>query len=503
MLLAKGINSIILWVLLIPSSTFSTKIVFEFDRRLSHSSRDLLPNFDGKKEELPPDQYFEQKLDHFNLSNGETWQQRYWANWRYYTATGPAILWIEGENWAYPNGIIDGQWVSYAEIFKGVIFSLEHRFYGRSVPKNDTSTENLVYLSSQQALADIAFFIQGITKQYYLSDDIKWIVFGCSYAGNLAAWVRMKYPSLVHGAVASSAPILAKADFGEYYQVVKASLDSYHPNCSSRIAEATQQLDRLIKTEAGRKHITKLFQLCTELQDSLSDIASFFQKLATQVANVVQYNKAYRKSNNEIPPRRSIEHLCDIMTYSDASALDLYAAFHIVNLVQGRYTCRYHTDEKYIEKLRKTDINTILGGSGNRQWTYQTCTEFGYYQRSSTTSDTFGIPLLSEQDVKLCEKVFGPEFNETRLKNGIYRTNTIYGGLQVNVGNIIFVHGSVDPWHPLGITRVESKNSPYKVVFINGTSHCGDLNYYDKDIDEVKEARKKIQKIMQSWLQNK
>ncbi|XP_065204121.1 putative serine protease K12H4.7 [Planococcus citri] len=500
MLLVKVINSMI-WVLLIPSSTFSTKMVF--NRRFGHSSKDLLPSFDGKEEEVPPDQYFEQKLDHFNLSNGETWQQRYWVNWKHYTPTGPAFLIIEGENWAYAEEVIYSQWVPYAETFNGVIFSLEHRFYGKSVPKNDTSTENLVYLSSQQALADIANFIQGITKQYYLSDDIKWIVFGCSYPGNLATWVRMKYPSLVYGAVATSAPILAQKDFGEYYEVVKASLDSYHPNCSSRIAEATQQLDRLTKTEAGRKHITKLFQLCTELQDTVREIAGFFHMLASQVAHVVQYNKVYRKSNNEIPPRRSIENLCDIMTYPDAPALDLYAGLHMISLVYYGWTCFDHTDEDAVKQLKKTDIDTILAGSMGRQWTYQTCTEFGYYQRLSTTSDVFGIHLLSESDVQLCEEIFGPGFNETRLKNGIYRTNTIYGGMQVNVGNIIFVHGSRDPWHPLGVTRVESENAPYEVVFINGTSHCGDVSYHDRNMDEVKEARKKIQKIMQSWLQNK
>ncbi|XP_065208205.1 putative serine protease K12H4.7 [Planococcus citri] len=501
MLLVEAINSKI-WVLLIPSLMFSTEMVFG-RRRSSHSSRDSIPNSDSEEEETPPDQYFEQKLDHFNLSNSETWQQRYFANWSYYTPTGPAFLIIEGESWAYSDEVIVNPWVSFAETFKGVIFHLEHRFYGKSVPKNDTRTENLVYLSSQQALADIAYFIQGITKQYYLSDDIKWIVFGCSYAGSLAAWVRMKYPSLVHGAVASSAPILAKKDFGEYYEVVKASLDSYHPNCSSRIAEATQELDRLIKTEAGRKHITKLFLLCTELQDKLSEIASFFRLLANRVSYIAQYDKGHRKSNNEIPPRRSIEFLCDIMTYSDASALNLYAAVHVLNLVQNDWNCAHHDDKFLIEEWKKTDIDTILAGSGERQWFYQTCTEFGYYQRFTTTSDTFGIHLPSEQNVEICEKVFGPEFNETRLKNGIYRTNTIYGGLQVNVGNLIFVHGSKDPWHPLGITRVESENSPYEVVFINGTAHCSDTNYYDKERDEVKEARKKIKNIVQSWLQNK
>ncbi|XP_065204035.1 putative serine protease K12H4.7 [Planococcus citri] len=284
---------------------------------------------------------------------------------------------------------------------------------------------------------------------------------------DLQKWNEMENLKLVYTGL-QGRRIVLNFEPEEYFEVVKASLDSYHPNCSSRIAEATQQLDRLIKTEAGRKHITKLFLLCTELQDELSVIASFFRKMANQVSYTVQNDKGHRKTNNEIPPRRSIEYLCDIMTYPNASALDLYAAVFIVNLVQYGWTCLHHDDEFLIEAYKKTDIDTILEGSGERQWFYQTCTEFGYYQRLSTTSDIFGIHLLTEQDVKLCEKVFGPEFNETRLKNGIYRTNTIYGGMQVNVGNIIFVHGSKDPWHPLGITRVESENSPYEVVFING-----------------------------------
>lgn len=74
-----------------------------------------------------------------------------------------------------------------------------------------------MYLSSEQALADLAYFVQSMNIDFKLPNGTKWIAFGGSYAGSLAAWFRTKYPHLVHGAVSASGPLLAKIDFqGEF-----------------------------------------------------------------------------------------------------------------------------------------------------------------------------------------------------------------------------------------------------------------------------------------------
>ena len=74
-------------------------------------------------------------------------------------------------------------------------------------------TKNLKHLSSEQALADLAYFIKGMTLKHELPPNTKWIAFGGSYPGSLAAWLRAKYPYLVHASMSASGPLIAKADF--------------------------------------------------------------------------------------------------------------------------------------------------------------------------------------------------------------------------------------------------------------------------------------------------
>ena len=45
-------------------------------------------------------------------------------------------------------------------------------------------------------------------------------------------------------------------------------------------------------------------------------------------------------------------------------------------------------------------------------------------------------------------------------------TNTEYGGLDIRVSNVVFVHGSIDPWHAMGIIQSNRTKSP--AIYIQG-----------------------------------
>lgn len=103
-----------------------------------------------------------------------------------------------------------------------------------------------------------------------------------------------------------------------------------------------------------------------------------------------------------------------------------------------------------------------------RQWTYQTCTEFGFFQTSSYQPQIFGDKFPVDFFVKQCEDIFGPKYNANFLDKSIDRTNTLYGALNIEVSNVVFVHGSIDPWHALGITKTVNQGAP--AIYINGYS---------------------------------
>lgn len=101
--------------------------------------------------------------------------------------------------------------------------------------KSFTAPEFSGYLTSEQALADYAQLLVNVVnpKQRPV------IAFGGSYGGMLSAWFRMKYPHLVTGAIAASAPILQfTADCNRFNTILTSVFSAGHKNCSKNIQQS-------------------------------------------------------------------------------------------------------------------------------------------------------------------------------------------------------------------------------------------------------------------------
>ncbi|CAG2173161.1 unnamed protein product [Oppiella nova] len=275
-----------------------------------------------------------------------------------------------------------------AKIFNGLSVAIEHRYYGVSQPFNSLTTDNLKYLSSEQALADTAELIMYLGKQYKI-DHGKWVVFGGSYAGNLAAWFREKYPDLCKGAIASSAPVEAVVDFPDYLGVTSESLGA---ECSESISV---------------------------VQAPSSDIKGFC-KLATDRTGGVLAVDSYGKA--------------------------------LKDHVNGRcFEFKYDKWVENVKETTLTSETVTRGTRQWIYQTCTEFGYYGTTNKPDTPFGKDSLPL--DYFTQLCTDIFGPQITAQTIVKAVEVTNKYYGGRQPNVTNVVFTNGSLDPWHALSITK--------------------------------------------------
>ncbi|EYB94798.1 hypothetical protein Y032_0167g133 [Ancylostoma ceylanicum] len=93
-----------------------------------------LPRYSDAKEE-----YFDQKLDHFDDSSQQTWRQRYFHNFKYTNGSNniqAVFLRLGGEGPLRISTVSNeaNQMMTLAKQYGAAAFALEHRFYGVSRP---------------------------------------------------------------------------------------------------------------------------------------------------------------------------------------------------------------------------------------------------------------------------------------------------------------------------------------------------------------------------------
>lgn len=164
-----------------------------------------------------------------------------------------------------------------APAFDAMIVFAEHRYYGESMPYGNKSMQSpfINYLTSEQALADYAYLITWIKENIAGAEKSPVVAFGGSYGGMLSSWFRMKYPNIVVGALAASAPIWQMiSDCDTFAHINTNTFQLANPACPSIIKTSWSVINQFGKTAAGLKQITNTLKLCKPL-DSVDTLKSY------------------------------------------------------------------------------------------------------------------------------------------------------------------------------------------------------------------------------------
>lgn len=418
-------------------------------------------------------QWFEQELDHFDMQNKDTFKARYWVNDQYWSSEnggGPLFLYLCGE-WTCSNQKEDSYVMHLAKEHGAMLVVHEHRYYGMSQPFDNWNTENLKWLNTDQALADVAKFATTLSEQIAKEHNVpvkRWFVIGGSYPGALVSWFRNKYPHVAFGAWSSSGVVDAVQDFHQFDEQVTASLMKSGDACPQTIRGLVDYTNS--EFAAGRGDAIKSVFNAPDMADD-----EFFWFYSDVIAETVQYGGR--------------TELCERVSKlgKDYPAMNQMLNDWQVGQIVGR-------DDYWSVALKNT---TIDFGKNGRQWTYQYCSELGYLQTPAQK-----YPPLKNKAMTLdfwknyCTRIFEKNiFPDTHL------WNLRYGGKNPAVSKVIYMNGDEDPWKQASI--LETKN-----IFVHtfpldcdNCAHCVDLRSpVEGAPKEVDVARKHADRILGRWI---
>lgn len=415
---------------------------------------------------------FKQYIDHNDKSAGTFWQ-RYYVDERYgKNKQSTVFFYICGEGSCDKN-VLNGAIRAYAQNHKAKLVALEHRYYGQSQPFPTLSADNLRYLNTEAALNDLAHFQRSISDKNDWTGT--WIAFGGSYAGSLSAYYRMKFPYLVAGALASSAPVKAKEDFFEYDEYVE-EVAGVH--CANNMRQVVSELESSLNDPNRIEDMKALFD-ASEVNDPID----FLYLVADVGAAAIQYGMR--------------DEFCSALD-TDPNPLMGYAKF-----AKSLYK-RFGVTAVQItaQGAQNEETQNYTEGVGLRQWYYQSCKEYGYWQTASPD------PLKSarsslinlEYHHQICQRLFGlNDPADTVQFNAQYYVPL----LEELVSNIYFTNGEQDPWSKLSIAEKNDNaiNGRLAYYLISGAAHCDDLRTPNKlDSASLSKARQKMNGLLALWL---
>lgn len=450
-------------------------------------------------------------MDHFHNESryephsDDCFNLRYFFDATYYKPGGPVIV-IQGGETNVENRLPflqKGIAFQLASALNGIGVILEHRYYGKSFPTPDLSTENLRFLSTEQAMADQAYFAShvvfpGLEHLNLTAPGTPYIAYGGSYAGGLVAFLRMVYPHLTWAAISSSGVTEAKYDFWEYFEPIR---EYGPPECIATHVKLINVLDNILlkndsdavlelKRGFGMENLTH--------SDDFASVASggmdaWQSRNWDPAVNSPQfgYYCGNITSNSLLWPDYAILNstaasLIKEGGWANESAALTNKMLNWMAWINNRSVkpCEATLDECYNNHNSSASMyaDKTIANYGELSWAYQYCTEWGYIMSGSNVPKD-RLPLTSRLlTVDYLTQICRYAFNISTAPD----VNVInkYGGYNISYPRLAIIGGEADPWRPVTPLatldrpdRLNDTGTPSEpIILIEGGVHHWDQN---------------------------
>ncbi|KAF2737705.1 hypothetical protein EJ04DRAFT_95415 [Polyplosphaeria fusca] len=424
-------------------------------------------------------EYVELPLDNFaedgDYAEEGTFFNRYWVSQSAYKPGGPVFLYDVGEGNAQPNALFRLQNVTsffkqIVDKYNGIGIVWEHRYYGNSTPGPidvNTPPEVFKWLTTEQSLADIEKFAKQFKRKNISTaltpDKTPWVMIGGSYPAMRAAFMRDKYPDTIFAGFASSAPTQASVDMSFYFEPVWQGMNAYgFGNCSTDIKAAIQYMDKVMEKPAAAIKLKEQF-----LGHGAGNNSN--PTFADALTSFVNTWQGYGVDGG----KQGVRSFCDWISTDPASnktsPASGWAPTKGANFTVGRWsTFPPFVDmvNGYLESnCSKTtsegvdcDLNKKFTDPASISWTWQYCTQWGYFQAANEGPHQLVSrynSLAHQKDI--CHRQWPtaprsllPEWPTT------HRTNAHFGGWDLRPSNLYWSGGEFDPWRTLSPLSGES-----------------------------------------------
>ncbi|KAK2732658.1 low-affinity phosphate transporter [Myotisia sp. PD_48] len=472
----------------------------EVENSLASRSADLAALYPAHTISIPVDHFPDD--DRYIPHSKDKFDLRYWFDAQHYKKGGPIIVLHGGEtNGEGRLGFLQkGMIAQLAQATNGIAVVMEHRYYGKSMPTKDLSTASLRFLTTEQSLADSAYFSQnvkfkGLEHLDLTAPKTAHILYGGSYAGGQVAFLRKEYPDIFWGAIASSGVTKAIYDYWEYFEPIRKHAPQ---DCIKATQANIDIVDNIILHKKDKKK-TREVKALFGLQD-LTHNDDFGNALAIGVygwqttnwdpaindpgffdycSNVtsrriihpsppghVEAAKAVIKAGGYRHKERAV--LPSLLNFAGW----VNSTFVVPCLARGRTVDQCFTSHDS-EFYKRDDIRQTWRG-----WAYQFCTEWGYLQTGSQAPRHIKTVVSRLINLEYTTIICRESFN-IHKPSEVERVNK-YGGFDIEFDRLAFIDGDADPWveatpHATRARhRRDTTNKPF--IMIPGATHHWDEN---------------------------